>query len=141
VTGERWVGCTTDCYFYYLNLKTPKKFRCIALASVAQVRAFGAQAIREAKRRPPQGPVAGGWHFSYMGGVDRIIEKLGAFAHAEYDTPAMKDRAFLEERIRTRHDLFGQIPRKFVRVGLEGLPDAVRLHPEKYAHLLLAEGA
>ena len=30
--------------------------------------------------------VDGGWHFSYLGGPERIQYKLKSFAHAEYDT-------------------------------------------------------
>lgn len=33
-----------------------------------------------------------GWHFSYLGGVDAIIQKIGAFADAEYNLPKFKQR-------------------------------------------------
>ena len=26
-----------------------------------------------------------GWHFSYMGGAERCVQKLGAYSHPEYD--------------------------------------------------------
>lgn len=134
---SNWVGFTARCYFYYLNLRTHRPFKCIALARVSTVRDLGAQAIREAKRCPPTGPVFGGWHFSYMGGVEAIITKLSAFAHEEYDTPLMKDPAFLAERIASRRDLYGSAHRAFTRVSLDELPEDVQQRPHRYAHLLL----
>lgn len=41
-----------------------------------------------------------GWHFSYMGGVDRVREKLQAFAHQEYNRPEYVDRERVEEALR-----------------------------------------
>jgi beta-1,4-mannosyl-glycoprotein beta-1,4-N-acetylglucosaminyltransferase len=41
-----------------------------------------------------------GWHFSYMGGVDRVREKLQAFAHQEYNRPEYVDRQKVEEALR-----------------------------------------
>lgn len=42
-----------------------------------------------------------GWHFTYMGGYKRVIEKLAAFSHAECDTPGNKDIKNLEKKIST----------------------------------------
>lgn len=50
----------------------------------------------------------GGWHFSYLGGVDRIIRKLEAFAHAEYNKPEFKDPARIKRAIEQGEDIFGR---------------------------------
>ena len=50
----------------------------------------------------------GGWHFSYLGGVDRIIEKIEAFAHTEYNSANYKDRARIEAAIANGEDIFGR---------------------------------
>jgi beta-1,4-mannosyl-glycoprotein beta-1,4-N-acetylglucosaminyltransferase len=50
----------------------------------------------------------GGWHFSYLGGVDRIIKKLESFAHTEYNKPEYKDPKKIEEAIREGRDIFGR---------------------------------
>lgn len=34
----------------------------------------------------------GGWHFTFMGGLDKVVEKIESFAHQEYDTPERKKR-------------------------------------------------
>jgi beta-1,4-mannosyl-glycoprotein beta-1,4-N-acetylglucosaminyltransferase len=50
----------------------------------------------------------GGWHFSSMGGVDRVREKLGAFAHREYDTPEFSDSERLTRVLEHGEDLYGR---------------------------------
>ena len=50
----------------------------------------------------------GGWHFSYLGGVDRIISKLEAFAHTEYNKPEYKDPERIRRAIAQGEDIFGR---------------------------------
>ena len=50
----------------------------------------------------------GGWHFSYMGGVQRVIKKLESFAHSEYNKPEFKDPGKIENAIREGKDIFGR---------------------------------
>ena len=54
----------------------------------------------------------GGWHFSYLGGVDKVIEKIEAFAHQEYNIPQYKDKTHLKVVIDSGNDLYNR--------GLEG---------------------
>lgn len=37
-----------------------------------------------------------GWHFSYMGGVERVRQKLAAFAHQEFNRPEFTDTKHIE---------------------------------------------
>lgn len=41
----------------------------------------------------------GGWHFTCMGGVQTVLQKIAAFAHQEYNTPEYTDAARLEELV------------------------------------------
>lgn len=87
----------------------------------------GAQALRDQRPHLPKAGTA--WHFSYMGGVDRIVNKIHAFAHAEYDDPFYTDKARLLHAIQSRADLFGR-PYALVDVGSQGLP--AYLTPERF---------
>jgi beta-1,4-mannosyl-glycoprotein beta-1,4-N-acetylglucosaminyltransferase len=49
-----------------------------------------------------------GWHFSYIGGVKKIIEKLEAFSHTEYNLSQYKDEAFIKNAIENGKDLYGR---------------------------------
>lgn len=50
----------------------------------------------------------GGWHFSYLGGVQMIIRKLEAFSHVEYNKPEYKNPERIEQAIANGEDIFGR---------------------------------
>jgi beta-1,4-mannosyl-glycoprotein beta-1,4-N-acetylglucosaminyltransferase len=47
-----------------------------------------------------------GWHFSYMGGYDRIIDKIESFSHTELNTDAFKQK--LSFKYDNCQSLFGE---------------------------------
>ena len=70
----------------------------------------------ESRHSWPTVPNAG-WHFSYLGGIDRIKEKLAAYSHAENDTEAVKQG--LEVNIKQGNDIFGRPDHKFEYVPID----------------------
>lgn len=78
----------------------------------------------------------GGWHFSYLGGVQLIIKKLEAFAHNEYNKEQYKDPKRIEEAISKGEDIFGRGFRyKFVPLD-ERYPKWLLEHIAEYPHLV-----
>lgn len=76
-----------------------------------------------------------GWHFSYLGGIDKIVQKLESYAHSEYNKPAFKEPAYIKNRIQAGGDLFGG-RRKFKVLEKEDmLPDYLLENKAAYAHL------
>lgn len=49
-----------------------------------------------------------GWHFSFLGGVLRIIAKLEAFAHQEYNKSEYKDPEKIKSMIANGEDILGR---------------------------------
>jgi beta-1,4-mannosyl-glycoprotein beta-1,4-N-acetylglucosaminyltransferase len=49
-----------------------------------------------------------GWHFTWMGGVDKIILKLESMVHQEFNLPEFKDPQKILQSIRTGQDIFGR---------------------------------
>ena len=49
-----------------------------------------------------------GWHFTYLGGVKKIIQKLEAFSHTEYNLQQYKDEKNILDLIQNGKDLFGR---------------------------------
>jgi beta-1,4-mannosyl-glycoprotein beta-1,4-N-acetylglucosaminyltransferase len=79
----------------------------------------------------------GGWHFSYLGGVQMIINKLEAFAHAEYNKDEYKDPQKIEEALKDGKDIFGRdFHYKVVQLN-NTFPDFILQNKEKYKHLLM----
>ena len=60
-----------------------------------------------------------GWHFSYIGGVEKIIKKIGNFSHSEYDKPQYKDPKNIENIIKKGEDLFGRKSHTFRYINVQ----------------------
>jgi beta-1,4-mannosyl-glycoprotein beta-1,4-N-acetylglucosaminyltransferase len=74
----------------------------------------------------------GGWQFTSMGGVERIRQKLAAFAHQEFNQPQFTDPQLVNERIQRGESLFSHDERlEFVPLD-DSFPAFVREHPEKF---------
>ncbi len=78
----------------------------------------------------------GGWHFSYLGGVKKIVEKLEAFAHTEYNKPQYKDEHALAAAIAKGEDIFGRgFSYSFVPVD-NTFPEYIQINSDKYKDLI-----
>lgn len=79
----------------------------------------------------------GGWHFSYLGGIDRIINKINSFAHEEYDNDLFTDESALLSAIKKGEDIFGRDDMKFDFVPLdESFPEYLIDNKEKFSHMI-----
>jgi len=59
----------------------------------------------------------GGWHFSYLGGVQKVIEKIEAYAHKEHNKAEYKDPKKIEEIIRQGGSLYNQqLETEFIKI-------------------------
>lgn len=79
----------------------------------------------------------GGWHFSYLGGVERIIAKIESFAHSEFNKPEFKVPEKIEKAIRSGEDIFGRgFTYQFVDVD-DKYPDYILKNREKFSTLIM----
>ncbi len=75
----------------------------------------------------------GGWEFSWMGGVQRIQEKLAAYAHQERNLPRNADSRHIEQAMNEGRLFFdGDKRLEFVTLD-DSFPRYVREHPEKFS--------
>lgn len=78
----------------------------------------------------------GGWHFSYLGGIDMIVKKVEAFAHTEYNKEQFKNTESMEKAINNGEDIFGRnFKYKFVPVD-NTFPAYLVESKEKYKTLI-----
>lgn len=49
-----------------------------------------------------------GWHFTWMGGVERILLKMDSMAHQELNRPENRDPNLIQHKIRSGGDVLGQ---------------------------------
>lgn len=89
-------------YYYYLNCVDPE-YRWLGtrmcqvryLKPFQDLRFWGGTILPDA-----------GWHLSFMGGPEKIREKIEAFSCQEYNIPEFTDLEKIAERMRTPTDLF-----------------------------------
>jgi beta-1,4-mannosyl-glycoprotein beta-1,4-N-acetylglucosaminyltransferase len=77
-----------------------------------------------------------GWHFSYLGGVEKIIDKLEAYTHHEHNTDHYKNRAFIEQSINEGKSIYDPITTFEVIPVNEVLPLWVGENQERMKHLI-----
>jgi len=78
----------------------------------------------------------GGWHFSFLGGVEKIIDKLEAFSHVEYNKKEFKDPKKIREAIDSGEDILGRRFRyRFIPLD-STFPEYLLNNREKYKHLI-----
>lgn len=78
----------------------------------------------------------GGWHFSYMGGPERVREKIGAYAHTELDRPEYTAETHVRECLAQGADLFGRdTGLEFVSFD-ESFPAYLRENRDRFSYLI-----
>jgi glycosyltransferase involved in cell wall biosynthesis len=104
-----------DIHLYFLNLRAPDPWISVAAAPYELVRRVGANNMRYLAKQGIGEPIpAAGWHFTWMGGIDRFLAKLDAFAHREmigsFGQDDAVNRARLERFFATGRFAEGAIP-------------------------------
>jgi len=83
----------------------------------------------------------GGWHFSYCGGAESIINKLKSIADTQESryvgTVAKMDAESLQRTIVCGKDLYGRREKFYVATVLEVLPQYVQNNLERYNPLII----
>lgn len=120
-------------YYYFLNLKMNVEQHIIKCCRVGKLLTMTCQDVR-AFQTPHKWNRAG-WHFSYLGGPDKIKYKIESFSHQEMNVP--KFTGNIEERIEKGIDLFDR-DYKFEKVSMYEMPYYVEINQEKLKHLIKA---
>jgi Glycosyltransferase family 17 len=98
-------------------------------------------------REHPDGPQQAafkdaGWHFSYMGGPQRIKTKIESFSDQKFNRPDLTSLAAITERVQNFKDVLGRGPEedfwlKKVEINEENHPNYVVENQVKFAHMIL----
>lgn len=139
---QKKVGFQQRFFYYYLNgLCVQNGQDAPWWGPVAcRYRDFpSAQVIRDDRgKNEPHFIDNAGWHFSYLGGVDKIVEKIEAYAHQENDTSYIKDKDRLARRIAAGQDIFDRQGRPHqVYIPIDNsFPRYLQNNINKFEHLI-----
>ncbi|MBN1816753.1 MAG: hypothetical protein JW828_05300 [Sedimentisphaerales bacterium] len=79
----------------------------------------------------------GGWHFSYLGGVEAIRDKIAAFSHTECNRPQFTNAEHMESCLAESRDLFYRIGCDYKVIPLdESFPRYLVEHQDRFAPLI-----
>jgi beta-1,4-mannosyl-glycoprotein beta-1,4-N-acetylglucosaminyltransferase len=68
----------------------------------------------------------GGWHFTFMGGFNKIKQKLEAFSHTEYNLDTIKDEEFIANCLKNGKDILGRNMEFEVMASIDSLPEYLK---------------
>lgn len=139
---QKLVGFEQLFFYYYLNGLCVQNGRAAPWnGPVACLKRdyCGAQKLRDDRgSSQPERIHNAGWHFSYLGGPDKIIQKIESYAHREWDNDRIKDKQRLEQMIAVGSDIFERPNRPHqVYVPIDdGFPLYLRSNIERFEHLI-----
>ena len=84
-------------------------------------------------QRIPQG----GWHFTWMAGIDKIIQKLESFAHQEFNKPEYKNPEKIKELIHSGKDVLFPELKYQVQMLDKQFPEYLVENSKKFGEYLL----
>ncbi len=79
----------------------------------------------------------GGWHFTYLGGIDAIIYKLKSFSHQEHNKSEYLNPEYIKKTISSGKDIFGRNERYFVVKLDNTYPKYILDNQENFSHLIM----
>lgn len=131
-------------YYYYLNMLcikspdgTPDLWRGPVMLLKKDIKTI--RKVRSLRGKEGSGITIvpnGGWHFSYMGGVQNIITKIEALSHDEFNKEYYKDSVRLKEILEKGLDIFDRnIAYTTVSVD-HSFPKYLRENIGCFAHLI-----
>lgn len=78
----------------------------------------------------------GGWHFSFMGGVREVVDKIEAWAHQEYNLKQLKDERVIQRNMEAGIDPHERAIRYHVEPLDSTYPWYVLKNRERFRHLI-----
>ncbi len=118
-------------YTYYLNNRSSEPWSGTFATQYKNIRTNSLNHLDSAHQTSYTYVKNGGWHFTNMGGAERIRTKLESYGHQEFNTPGIKTR--IEEQMQSNKDFIG---RQFkFWTDEKDLPEYLKEHKEQYKNL------
>jgi beta-1,4-mannosyl-glycoprotein beta-1,4-N-acetylglucosaminyltransferase len=116
---DKMYGLIQDLYYYNLTCKSETKWDLARAIPYWYYKLNTDLALlRALKIKPPNLP-NGGWHFSYFGNIEFIIDKIKQSADQTMNKEKYLNTEFIKKQIEQGKDLFGRSFEEFKRIPVE----------------------
>lgn len=115
-------------HYYYMNCQNigfERQWNGTVIATGKQFKELGPQHLRD-NRNSYQAIRNGGYHFSYLGGIEKIQEKIKSFAHTEFNREDILSDENLQRSLENGEDIFKRPNVAYKFVSLEEYPEHIR---------------
>lgn len=125
---DKVVSLTVLFHCYYMNCQMHGRDRLWNATVACSGKAFKSttpQYLRDNRNHFPRMPNAG-WHFSYLGGIDKIKTKIEAFAHTEFNRPHIASEDHIISAVEEAKDILQRDNIWYEYVPVGNYPEPLR---------------
>jgi beta-1,4-mannosyl-glycoprotein beta-1,4-N-acetylglucosaminyltransferase len=98
----------TRGYYYYLNCKQTEDFRIVSIFPVSCLNEIETYRMRACAGMDVPVIENAGWHWSFLGGAEKISEKIKAYAHQDLNIDEYSSISKIEEKLENLTDIFNR---------------------------------
>jgi beta-1,4-mannosyl-glycoprotein beta-1,4-N-acetylglucosaminyltransferase len=95
-----------NCYYYYVNLVAHTNWHGAYAVKYSETKDVSLTHIRGLSGRDFKSMEDGGWHLSFMGGIDRVKTKIISYAHQEFNNSWILNS--IDSKMSNNQDPFGR---------------------------------
>lgn len=115
IKDNPYIRFVQDMYQYYLNVKKNEKWFGPGMTYLENILKEGTNYLRNKKDDTLN--IDSGWHFTYLGGAEKIREKIGAYSHQEFNNSYVFQN--IEANIRENKDIFNRSGESYTTVDID----------------------
>ncbi len=116
-------------HYYYMNCQVlgyDRIWHGTVATAGNNFKTHGPQRFRDHRNHFTKIPEEGGWHFSYLGGVDKIKTKIESFAHTEFNRPDITSEENISKAVKEGSDIFKRNGVSYEYVSVDSYPEHLR---------------
>ncbi|MHA1277538.1 MAG: hypothetical protein ACTSQ8_10125 [Candidatus Helarchaeota archaeon] len=128
-------------YYYFINCLQNQEWSGTIMTTFRYLKSTTPQELRSKREKFRQISNAG-WHFCYLGGVKRIVDKIQTFSHTERNKKDYVNTEKLSQLIKKGKDLYGRSGKKFEKkfVSIDSsYPKCIFEMIKKYPYIIYEE--
>lgn len=125
-------------HYYYMNCQNEgfeRWWNGTVLSTGAMFKEFNPQGLRDDRNHFFRETEAG-WHFSYLGGVEKIRQKIQSFSHTEFNTPDITSDENIIKAMEEGLDVLKRPGVSYKFYPLDYYPDDLKILMEQYPQFI-----